>query len=264
MKVRVTAGLFAPILILASALNASHAAPIIFIGDVAGVLGTVDVDTGDVTVIGDMGVVMTDIAFDPNGNLFGIDFDNLYAINSTTAEIALIGPTFSGISLSLNSLVFSSAGTLYAANTSLHTLDPLTGASTLVGNGGDAYDSSGDLAFINGGLYLSSTTLSADDLFLLDESTGAGTRIGSLGACCFFGLATDNNIDLFGVAGPQVLSVDVNTGAAALLLNYAGHGLTFANGSAFISEAVIPIPAAAWLFCSGLLLFMPWVKRKAM
>lgn len=240
----------------------ANAAPVIFVGDVAGVLGTVDVATGDVNVIGDMGVVMTDIAFAPNGNLFGIDFDNLYAINPTTAEISLIGPTFTSVSLSLNSLVYSSAGTLYAASDSLYTLDPLTGFSTLVGNGGDAYASSGDLAFINDGLYLSSTTIGADDLFLLDESTGVGTRIGSLGGCCFFGLATDNNIDLFGVAGPQIFSVEASTGTATLLQDYSGQGLTFANGSAFVSEAVIPIPAAAVLFPSALLIFIPWVKRK--
>ena len=127
----------------------------------------------------------TDIAFDPNGNLFGIDFDNLYAINSTTAEISLIGPTFTSISLSLNSLVFSSTGTLFAANGSLYTLDPVTAVSTLIGNGGDAYASAGDLAFLNGDLYLSSTTMGADDLFLLNESTGVGTRIGSPGVLLF-------------------------------------------------------------------------------
>ena len=39
-----------------------------------GGLATVDVITGDVSLIGNMGIVMTDIAFDPTGALYGLSF----------------------------------------------------------------------------------------------------------------------------------------------------------------------------------------------
>ena len=69
----------------------ASAAPLLWVGDSAGRLGTVDVATGDVNVIGNMGVVMTDIAFDSSGNLWGISFDNLYSIDKNSGSITNIG-----------------------------------------------------------------------------------------------------------------------------------------------------------------------------
>lgn len=53
---------------------------LLYVCDEVSVLGTVDVATGNVTVIGSMGVVMTDIAFAPNGDLYGVTYDALYKI----------------------------------------------------------------------------------------------------------------------------------------------------------------------------------------
>jgi len=75
--------------------SAVQAGPFLYVHDATGNLGTVDVATGDVIVIGDMGVTLTDIAFDPNGNLFGISLFNLYQINYETAAISLVGPQLS-------------------------------------------------------------------------------------------------------------------------------------------------------------------------
>ena len=145
-------------------LNAGslNAAPVLWVGDIFGTLGTVDVATGDVTIIGKMEKTMTDIAFDPSGNLYGIDGVRLYSIDKTIAAITLIGgPVFA------NSLVFGSDGTLYTATSSLLTVDPTTGSSTLIGSGGDPYNSSGDLAFIGGELYLSSVASLSDEFLRL-------------------------------------------------------------------------------------------------
>jgi sugar lactone lactonase YvrE len=139
------AGVFVPVV--------ANAAPVLWSGDSSGRLGTVDVATGDVNVIGSMGVTMTDIAFDPDGNLWGITFGSLYKIDKTTATSTLVG----NLGTSANSLVFNSSGVLYTANSSLYTIDTTTGAASLVGNGGDSYSSSGDLAFVDGNLFLSST-----------------------------------------------------------------------------------------------------------
>src|SRR5436190_2757551 len=87
------------------------AAPILWVDDSDGTLGTVDVATGLATVIGQMPVVMTDIAFDPSGNLWGITFTELYRINQTTAGVTLVG----SLGTSANSLVFGADGTLYTA-----------------------------------------------------------------------------------------------------------------------------------------------------
>ena len=74
-----------------SVLGRASAAPILYIDDENGVLGTVDVATGVATVIGSTGVALTDIAFAPTGELYGISFTDLYKINPNTGAAKLIG-----------------------------------------------------------------------------------------------------------------------------------------------------------------------------
>jgi hypothetical protein len=234
--------------------NYASAAPILWVGDSSGNLGTVDVATGTVNVIGNMGSTMTDIAFDPSGNLYGITFGQLYSINKTNAVSSLIG----NLGISSNSLVFDSSGTLYTANSSLYTVNVLTGATTLVGSGigGAPYNSSGDLAFIGGELFLSSSFL-GDYLVKLSLSTGEGTLVGDIGFGAVYGLATDNNIDLYGLSGTSVLNINTTTGVGTLGVNYAGQGLADAWGSAFFTESCTgsqcnPVPEPASLALMGL------------
>ena len=75
------------------------------VDDSAGVLGKVDVVTGAVTLVGSTGVVLTDIAFGPDGSLYGIDLGSLYKIDPDTAATTRIG-SLAGASGTTNSLVF--------------------------------------------------------------------------------------------------------------------------------------------------------------
>ena len=199
----------------------ANAGPILWVGDMNNNLGTVDAANGNVNVIGNMGTFMTDIAFDSLGNLYGISFLDLYSIDKNTASASLIG-NFGGTSL--NSLTFDAAGNLYAANDSLYSINVATGTASLIGNGGDAYLSSGDLAFIGGELFLTSDG-TPDTLFKLDTGTGVGTLVGDIGFNEVFGLATNNNVDLFGVDGTSVLSIDAITAVGTFLVDYSGQQL---------------------------------------
>lgn len=67
------------------------AAPVLWVNDTGGNIGTVDVATGTVTVIGNTHQTLVDIAFDPDGNLYGITFTQLFQINKTTAAATLVG-----------------------------------------------------------------------------------------------------------------------------------------------------------------------------
>ena len=235
-------------------IGTASAAPILWVADSSGGLGKVDVATGNVDLVGNMGSVMTDIAFDSSGNLFGITFGSLFSINTDTAASTLIGShTISGGNK--NSLVFGSDGTLYAANAGLYSLNTGTGVSTSIGSGGDSYASSGDLAFIGDQLFLSSTGgAGGDKLVELDENTGMGTDIGDVGISFLYGLATDNNIDLYGVAGTSVYDIDTGNGTATFLTSYGGQGLGAAFGSAFFGESgAVPEPSIIALFGLGLL-----------
>ena len=126
------------ILILFALIGTAGALPTapLWIHDSNGNLGTYDFNSGIVTVIGNMGPVMTDIAYDPSGNLFGITFSSLYSIDPTTAGTSLIGShRISGG----NARVFGSDGTWYGAGhrtPNLFSIDVTTGTGTELGNMG--------------------------------------------------------------------------------------------------------------------------------
>ena len=240
-------GMAASLCMGASAWGAN---PVLWVGDAAGRLATIDVVTGATTVIGAMGITMYDIAFDPQGHLYGINGASLYAIDPVTAAASFIGTGGGG---NINSLVFGSDGKLYGASTSLYVFDAATGARTSVGSLGAGVTSSGDLAFINGQLYLTGVA-SFDRLYRVDTGTGAATLIGSTGFPSVYGLASPNGQDLYGFSGGQVLSVNVGTGAATLLSTANGAPLSAVYGAAFYTEAAPPVPEpTAWaLMLSGL------------
>jgi len=211
----------------------NHSDRALYIHDAAGQLATLDIVTGAVSVVGNMGVTMTDIAFDAAGNLYGLSFTHLYRLDSRTAQPVMIGPH--GIREG-NALVFGADGTLYAAGnltSNLYTLQPNTGAATLVGNMG--YRSAGDLAFVGSELFLASTS---DQLIHVDLNSGAnGTAIGSVGYSNVFGLALADNGILYGLSGTRLLAIDPATGTGAAVHNFGGQGVSQSFGASFITEA---------------------------
>lgn len=229
--------------------TAASAAPVLWVGDSDGTLGTVDVATGNVNIVGQMRQVMTDIAFDPTGNLWGISFSQLFRIDAATAAIEFVG----NLGTSLNSLVFGADGTLYGANNALFQIDTNTGAATATGPAG-GYQSSGDLAFIGGRLYLSSTAPTSDSLYLVDALTGVGTVVGPIGFSAVFGMATDNNVDLYGLSGNRILTIDTVTGAGTQVQSYTSALLGDAWGTAFRTESNGNIPEPGTLALVGLAL----------
>jgi hypothetical protein len=220
----------------------------LWVDDANGEIGKVDVTTDAVTLVGNSGRILTDIAFDPNGNLFGIDQTNLYRINTITGAATVVGALNPAIptvpsnigTIPANSLVFSNSGVLFTATNQLYTINPGTAADTRIGALGGSFISAGDLAFVNGTLFLSDTQ---NRLLSVDPATGVATLIGNMGVADVFGLATPDNVTLFGVAGTSVYSLDPATGNATLAVNFGGHGLGQAFGEAFISEAGAPASA---------------------
>ncbi len=226
-----------------------------WIADANGNIGQVNVSTGVATLVGNAGVVLTDIAFSPTGALYGISFTELYSISTSTGAATAIGSL--GIaSDDANALVFSSTGTLYTATVagSLYTVNTSTGSATDIGSL-SGYGSAGDLAFVDGSLYLAT---SSNNLVTVNPSTGAATLVGPFGVSNVFGLATPDNVNLYAAAGEDLYTVNPSTGVATFDVTWAGNaaGLGGTNGQAFPTESgytpsSTPEPATLALFAAG-------------
>lgn len=225
------------------------AAPLLTISDDSGQIGDVDLRTGAVTNLRRLDRNFTDLAYDPQGRLYGLDFSELSVIEgATTREIGA-----HGMGGSANGLAFGRDGTLYGSSDGLYTLDLGTGRAARVGP--RDFTSSGDLAFVGRKLYVSSTTPIADTLLRVDANTGVGREIGPFGRIGVFGLFARNGT-LFGVAGTSILRIDQETGAATQIADYGGQGLGGAFGAAYSGESVapVPLPPAAPLLGAAVLL----------
>lgn len=227
---------------LVSASLASHADPILWVSTGGAQLATVDVATGATSVIGSTSVALTDIAFSPTGDLYGISFTSLYTVNQGTGAATLIG-SLGAVSGTANALVFGANGTLYMAGNTLYTVNTSTGATTAIGSG-IGFQSGGDLAFVGGDLFMAS---SGNQLIDVDITTGAGVFVGNLGVGSMFGLATPDNVTLYGVAGQSVYSVNTGTGAATFQSTFSPALGGGAFGLAFRTESggggSVPEPA---------------------
>jgi hypothetical protein len=72
---------------------------------------TIDIESGQTRFIGNTGIDMNDLAFAPNGVLYGISNQAIWQINPTTAQITLV----EAAPLGSDSIAFDSNGTGYIA-----------------------------------------------------------------------------------------------------------------------------------------------------
>lgn len=202
----------------------------------------VDVASGVSTVKNQLNFQLWDIAFDPAGNLFGIDSSsNLYQINIDTGSTYLKGKITN--SEKINGLVFSTDGKLYGSGSySLYEIDPATGVGTTFAQSfGTGIYSAGDLAFDNlGNLYLSTTY---GDLAIINRQTGSASIIGNTGFKYILGMAYGPDGVLYGMSdySGEVFSINTATGKGTRISNFANNGINSVGGTTFFGEASIRV-----------------------
>ncbi|MFN0125889.1 MAG: hypothetical protein ACKV19_04290 [Verrucomicrobiales bacterium] len=191
-------------------------------------LATIDPNSGIVTDVGSFGVndTMTDIAFDSNGDLFGISFGRLYSINSSTGAATSVGP---GWATGMNALeiVGTTAYAMSSTDDNLWSIDLGTGIASNLGSLGTGTSSSGDLALFNGDMY-GSINIPADNALLdVDVAVpGASSIVGAgFGVTNIFGLAEDGGLLYALESGGGIYTVNTGTGT----LNNIGSAVFTSN-----------------------------------
>jgi hypothetical protein len=148
-----------------------------------GTLYDIDPKTFDAYAIGDGGVSLNSLAYDPiNEKLYGAANYDLYEIDVETGEQELIGP-FGGIVGYMIGIAFDIDGNLFGwdlESDSLWTIDTYTGGASLVGSLGIniIYAQDGSFDFLTDTLYLAAYTHSGGALYSCDEDTGECALIG--------------------------------------------------------------------------------------
>jgi hypothetical protein len=180
---------------------------------------------------------MTDIALDKDGNMIGVSFGKVFAVNKDTGActfLANLDRDFNGLSFVPADEISTGQETLVgaASDGSLYRIDKNTGQSAAIGMYGGGFGSSGDLVSVTGfGTIATATSTGATDILVrVDPNTGVATPIGDTGVADIWGLGYwAGKIFGFTESGQFVL-VDRNTGVATVVstagVSWWGAGVT--------------------------------------
>jgi|GEM_PF-6114799 len=222
---------------------AATAGPKIYINDNAGRVWTVTLGTNALHLVGYEETLLTDMAFDPKNHvLYGIDFNSLYRVSTSTGLATWIG--YHGVPGG-NALVFDSNGKGYIAgyeNARLYAITNLaTGRATSIGATG-SYKSAGDLTFYNGSLMMSgftggSLSTAADSLVTISRTTGAVQHVVPTSLRILYGLASPATNQLYGFANSSLYHLNPTASLiqnrAVLIKNFSSFGIGQIYGAAY-------------------------------
>src|SRR3954471_21713750 len=148
-----------------------------YMGTVAGEFGTINLNTGVFSILGNSGQTLAGMAV-TNGAIYASSYHTagkLFTVNPTNGSVTLVGNS--------TSLVYDDFGSttsgLYAIGTdaALYSINSITGAETYIGPTGLSFGSWRSLSTNSNTLYFAN----GPDLYTLNRNTGAPTLVGNMG-----------------------------------------------------------------------------------
>jgi hypothetical protein len=214
--------------------NVVVAGPPVYIADINKRLWKVTTGTNTIKLIGNEGVLITDLGIDPvNHVLYGVSFTSLYRISETTGRATFVARL--AISTA-NALVFAKNGLGFVAGENNYGLYDMN-SSGRMGYVGSMYPftSAGDLTFYDGYVVLSGQEggyngSAADDLILLNPATGEPLEAVNTGLRVLFGLYSPATNELYGFANTSLYHF---TSRVLLVKNFASAGVGQIYGAAY-------------------------------
>lgn len=216
--------------------------PIAYIDDVNGILWTVNLSNDTIRRVGEQGVMLTDLGFDPKNHvLYGVSFNALYRVNTKTGTATVIGPLAIN---DANALVFDATGKGYVKgfqDTDLYSLDAANGDTRVIGKTGD-WKSGGDLTFYNNRLVLSGyrgtlENTTKESIVTLNHDTGAVLGAVQTDLTQLYGLVSTSSDHLYGFANYSLYRIIPSAPTApkrsVLLKNFQSSGVGQILGAAY-------------------------------
>jgi hypothetical protein len=256
--------------------------------------GTVDLGTGAFNPIGPGTPQGADgLVPGPNGSLFTLTFSgDLDSINPATGVLSRIGATgladcstlASPCGPTSSNAIAALGGTIYATdfNNDLYTVNPLTGAATLIGAtgipavtfipdatipGGDTFDGFDESLFSAGGnLYatfdainiepnpFTVTPIISPDLYQINPLTGHATLIGPTSLTLGASLDLNGTIYTFDDMDSQVLALSLANGSTSFVSNF--------DPAAGVIDGAAPTPEPASIMLVGIGVAAVVVRRR--
>lgn len=189
----------------------------------------------DLIHIGEFGLgeedLITDLAVTPDGSVYAISSDNVFAIASDTGEATLSTEFDGGLNVGMT---FLDSGELLVAEKdgTVRRVDPESGDVMMVGKFGGGYGTAGDLVAVSDGtMFAIAEDLDGEDgasnvLVTIDPADGTvADVIGPIGFSDVFGCAYARGHVYAFTKGGDIIEVDRMTGAGTLKRSYSD--LTF-------------------------------------
>lgn len=208
-----------------------------YMGTVAGEFGTINLNTGVFSILGNSGQTLAGMAV-TNGKIYASSYHTtgkLFTVNPANGSLTLVGNTTSAVYDDFG----STTSGLYAIGTdaALYSINPTTGAETFIGSTGLSFGSWRSLSTNSNTLYFAN----GPNLYTINRNTGAPTLVGNMGGPEIGALLEEAGQLFGGTDSPtlKVATLNTTTGLATTGPSLSG------SGSPFYAIAPFPLPSAA-------------------